>query len=146
MLGYITEQLRVQTLTFRSTLGQGRGEEGKEEVKRATFPTLLTMIVVTYSYRPKKFFCELINSSWPIWTSPVYLTRLLNLCFPLQNAAATVMVQGMAASAVTRNPDSVHVRTIYTNEHVLSAKMVSSHFQQWLIPIVSSVIATMVEA
>jgi len=27
-------------------LGQGRGEEGKEEVKRATFPTLLTMIVV----------------------------------------------------------------------------------------------------
>ena len=26
-------------------MGQGRGEEGKEEVKRATFPTLLTMIV-----------------------------------------------------------------------------------------------------
>ena len=26
--------------------GQGRGEEGKEEVKKATFPTLLTMIVV----------------------------------------------------------------------------------------------------
>jgi len=68
------------------------------------------------------------------------------LCFPLQNAAATVMVQGMAASAVTRNPASVHVRTIYTNEHVLSAKMVSSHFQQQLILIVSSVIVTMVEA
>ena len=26
-------------------MGQGQGEEGKEEVKRATFPTLLTMIV-----------------------------------------------------------------------------------------------------
>ena len=26
-------------------MGQGRGEEGKEEVKKATFPTLLTMIV-----------------------------------------------------------------------------------------------------
>ena len=39
MLGY------KQTLTFLSTLGQGRGEEAKEEVKRATFPTLLTMIV-----------------------------------------------------------------------------------------------------
>ena len=27
-------------------MGQGRGEEGKEEIKRATFPRLLTMIVV----------------------------------------------------------------------------------------------------
>jgi len=26
-------------------LGKGRGEEGKEEEKRATFPTLLMMIV-----------------------------------------------------------------------------------------------------
>ena len=41
----ITEQLGAQTLTFLSTLGQGQGEEGKEEVKKATFPTLLTMIV-----------------------------------------------------------------------------------------------------
>ena len=43
----ITEQLRAQTLTFSSTLGQGRGkEEKKKEAKKATFPTLLTMIVV----------------------------------------------------------------------------------------------------
>ena len=26
-------------------MGQGRGEQGKEEVKKATFPTLLRMIV-----------------------------------------------------------------------------------------------------
>ena len=30
-------------------MGQGRGEEGKEEVKKATFPTLLTMIVAFFS-------------------------------------------------------------------------------------------------
>ena len=44
----ITEQLRAQTLTFWSTVDQGRGEEGKEEVKKTTFPTLLTMIVAFF--------------------------------------------------------------------------------------------------
>ena len=41
----ITEQLGAQRLTFWSTLGQGRGEEGKEQIKKTTFPTLLTRIV-----------------------------------------------------------------------------------------------------
>ena len=29
-------------------MDQGRGEEGKEEVKKTTFPTLLTMIVAFF--------------------------------------------------------------------------------------------------
>ena len=37
--------LCTQTVTFCSTLGQGQGEEGKKEVEKATFPTLLMMIV-----------------------------------------------------------------------------------------------------
>ena len=45
-LGYNRTITRTNILTFCSTLGQGRGEEGKKEVKKATFPTLLTMIVV----------------------------------------------------------------------------------------------------
>ena len=37
-------------------MGQGWGEEGKEEVKKATFPTLLTMIVdVTLAYYQMAF-------------------------------------------------------------------------------------------
>ena len=42
-----TEQLllRAQTLTFCSTLGLG---QGKKEAKKATFPTLLTMIVAIF--------------------------------------------------------------------------------------------------
>ena len=50
----MAEQLRAQTWTFWSTLGQGRGEEGKEEVKKATFPTLLTMIVALETDNTKK--------------------------------------------------------------------------------------------
>jgi len=46
MLADTTEQLPTQTLTFCSTFGQGRGKEEKKEVKKATFPTLLMMIVV----------------------------------------------------------------------------------------------------
>ena len=34
----IIEQLRAQRLTFWSTLGQRRGEEGKEQVKKETWP------------------------------------------------------------------------------------------------------------
>ena len=34
-----------------STLGQGLGEEEKKEVKKATFPTLLTMIVVSLVHK-----------------------------------------------------------------------------------------------
>ena len=35
-------------------MGQGRGEEGKEEVKKATFPILLTMIVALETDNTKK--------------------------------------------------------------------------------------------
>ena len=35
-------------------MGQGRGEEGKEEVKKATFPTLLTMIVAIKNFMINK--------------------------------------------------------------------------------------------
>ena len=42
----ITEQLRAQILMFCSTLGQGRGEEGKK-IGKKTFPTLLTMTVAS---------------------------------------------------------------------------------------------------
>ena len=35
-------------------MGQGRGEEGKEEVKKATFPTLLTMIVDVVDVNQRK--------------------------------------------------------------------------------------------
>ena len=96
--------------------------------------------LVNYSYKPEEFILAHLDQSC------IFNMFLKHLCFPLQNAAATVMVQGMAASAVTRNPASVHVRTIYTNKHALSAKMVSSPFQQQSILIVSSVIVTMVEA
>ena len=41
----ITEQLRAQTLTFSSTLGQGREKDRKKDVKKVAYPTLLTMIV-----------------------------------------------------------------------------------------------------
>ena len=46
MLGY-NEQLRPQTFVLLN-IGPEAGEEGKKkEVKTATFPTLLTMIVVS---------------------------------------------------------------------------------------------------
>ena len=41
----MTEQLRIQTAQFYTTLNHGGGERTKREVKSANFPTLLTMIV-----------------------------------------------------------------------------------------------------
>ena len=35
-------------------MGQGQGEEGKEEVKKATFPTLLTMVVAVSCCRTQE--------------------------------------------------------------------------------------------
>ena len=44
MLGYNRTIARTN-INVLITIGQGRGEEEKGEVKKATFPTLLTMIV-----------------------------------------------------------------------------------------------------
>ena len=44
MLGY-NRTIRRTNINVFINIGPGAGEEGKEEVKRATFPTLLTMIV-----------------------------------------------------------------------------------------------------
>ena len=41
----MTEQLSTQIVQFCTTLNQGGGERTKREVKSATFPILLTMIV-----------------------------------------------------------------------------------------------------
>ena len=45
MLGYKRTITRTN-INVLINIGPGAGEEGKEEEKKATFPTLLTMIVV----------------------------------------------------------------------------------------------------
>ena len=44
MLGY-NRTITCTNINVLINIGPGAGEEGKEEVKKATFPTLLTMIV-----------------------------------------------------------------------------------------------------
>ena len=44
MLGY-NRTITHTNINVLINIGPGAGEEGKEEVKKATFPTLLTMIV-----------------------------------------------------------------------------------------------------
>ena len=45
-------------------MGQGWGEEGKEEVKKATFPTLLTMIVVQVGMFSSGYVSDLVEQDY----------------------------------------------------------------------------------
>ena len=80
---------------FCSTLGQGQGKEGKREVEKATFPTLLTMVVVLfywilYSVCMQDGSAGLIRDIVLLWlfcnsNLPVYFDHFFGFLWGLEN-------------------------------------------------------------